>query len=356
MKISVWFQASFVLVLLASTARAPAPGESFTHPATECAESEPDCDLTDWSIPKKFCEKDCNFEYKRCFEPIARWTYGSVDVTMGSCDSILCDNVGFLKGRDGAGCLDDAARDQCDKNCTAAKDACHGKCVRCRQDCMCSCHAVIDTCKDMCEIKYEACTSHHAPVLCNWTAHGQACCESERHWCKMACDYTAKCQDSCWRSFTYAWQEPGLDRQCARTCGTSEIWPTELYFLRTLLGTLEESVTAVASDSLIQVRTSRDDLVPGNLVRLGSGNSSELLKLISVSQGVCSGQYPLSSSSCVLTLQVQRSQGSSDLLAHSKGDTVFLLPCFTLNGPEPMCTEIHNTLCQENMLSWKACP
>jgi hypothetical protein len=60
-------------------------------------------------------------------------------------------------------------------------------------------------------------------------------------------------------------------------------------------------------------------------------------------------------SNCLLTLAVVRGQAASLASLHLKGTSVAVLPCFLLNGPEPMCTTIHNTLCNETMMSFKPC-
>jgi hypothetical protein len=169
----------------------------------------------------------------------------------------------------------EADYDACKELCHNATRICKTKCRQCSGDCLCACQAVTDTCRDMCEIKYAQCIEHRAPVLCNWThreltqhtseasqlSGGQTCCEDERHWCRYSCDYTSQCREGCWRSFTYGWQEPGYDARCARTCGTTEIWPTEVFFKRALLGTLEVAVSE--ADETIFVRTSRDDILAG---------------------------------------------------------------------------------------------
>lgn len=203
------------------------------------------------------------------------WQYGSTGIWLGSCETIRCKSTDTVIGRDGSGCTLESDYDACKALCHNATRICKTKCRQCSGDCLCACQAVTDTCRDMCEIKYAQCIEHRAPVLCNWTHReltqhtseasqllgGQTCCEDERHWCRYSCDYTSQCREGCWRSFTYGWQEPGYDARCARTCGTTEIWPDEVFFKRTLLGTLEVAVSE--ADETILVRTSRDDILAG---------------------------------------------------------------------------------------------
>lgn len=157
--------------------------------APECSEAEPDCDLSDWSIPQDFCLNDCDFQYKYCADPVARWTYGPSPVTLGSCAVIKCSvveesingvSVSFIKGRDGSGCLSDAAYAQCQVSCEQRRQTCRAKCAACAGHCLCACQGVIDTCKDMCLVKHGVCMANNAPVVCNVTANGlEKCCDDE---------------------------------------------------------------------------------------------------------------------------------------------------------------------------------
>jgi len=218
-----WRHALLALALVGSAAGlTDPPFSSLSHPSADCPEAQPDCDLSDWSIPRVFCENDCVAEKKYCSEPVARWTYPAsllpwADGTvMGSCESIRCevtDTVTGRVGRDGSGCTTDAQYQHCEDRCSNATRVCSQKCQRCQGDCLCACQAVVDTCQDMCEIKYADCKLYNAPVQCNFTqarlTHpdgGKACCDNEYHWCRVACDYTPKCKEGCWRSFTYGWQ------------------------------------------------------------------------------------------------------------------------------------------------------
>ena len=49
------------------------PFNSLARPSSDCPEAEPDCDLSDWSIPKAFCENDCEAEAKYCWDVVAKW-------------------------------------------------------------------------------------------------------------------------------------------------------------------------------------------------------------------------------------------------------------------------------------------
>ena len=116
-------------------------------------------------------------------------------------------------------------------------------------------------------------------MQCNWNDNDNQCCVDERTWCKYACDHTQKCREACYRSYTYTWQvslspdappprpqpplflfpfhrppipslshtqhtrtcarqEPGQDRICSRTCGTSEHWVSHTEFRHVPLGPL----------------------------------------------------------------------------------------------------------------------
>jgi hypothetical protein len=92
-----------------------------------------------------------------------------------------------------------------------------------------------------------------------------------------------------------------------------------------------------------------------------AGTNCALLQVVSVT-GSCAATnqpYPPTTlpGGCQLLLEVRRAQGATAAGGHIAvaNSSVLLLPCYVLNGPEPMCTEIHDTLCRQGFLSWQAC-
>eukprot|EP00292_Cryptomonas_paramecium_P008878 CAMPEP_0113683504 /NCGR_PEP_ID=MMETSP0038_2-20120614/13354_1 /TAXON_ID=2898 /ORGANISM="Cryptomonas paramecium" /LENGTH=274 /DNA_ID=CAMNT_0000602889 /DNA_START=188 /DNA_END=1007 /DNA_ORIENTATION=- /assembly_acc=CAM_ASM_000170 len=248
-------------------------------------------------------------------QPTVRAWPASGEVTVGTCIDLfksVCTpawNVTCL----GPTSLQDAATrtTNCQDDCDSALPVCQSGCDSCSGDCLCACRQLNSTCAAGCAATRRACAlSNYASGSCSnlhrfgvTAANLSACCDEEYQGCFQLCNKVIEqCTGACWRSYTYTWNPPGPGSQCARTCGTNQVWKQNNFFRRDWAGVLAGPMAA--ADLRFTAAELRQELPVGALLMIGD----EIVNVSAVAS--CAGGYP-----CNVEVDVKRAAGGSTAAA-----------------------------------------